>query len=140
MSVFDGLQLLVAAGDLAGLRELYDGDPPSLDSCSLFYVHLDERGDSVTLGFETERLPSKPPSEWRQKPFNMFEFHLVLVGVEALRVHGWGPAQAKEVGLVRRDGGRVDVTLGGAEDGIRFRASSVSLGRTRVYLAARGSE
>lgn len=138
--VLDWVPLLLVTGDSAGLLELYDGTPPPLDSCSLFYVHLDERGDSVTLGFETERLPPKPPSEWRQKPFNTFEFHLVFGGVKGLRVRGWGPAQAKEVALIGRDGGQVDVTLGGAGSGVEFRASSMSLGRTRVFLAARGSE
>jgi hypothetical protein len=56
-------------------------------------------------------------------------------------VHGWGASQAKVVDVVDvvdlagcREG-RVDVTLGPAGEGVEFRASSVSLGRVRPYLA-----
>lgn len=34
------------------LAALYE-TPPDLSSCRLYYVHVDERDISVTLGFET---------------------------------------------------------------------------------------
>ncbi|MHC3475514.1 Imm50 family immunity protein [Streptomyces sp. 7R007] len=100
-----------------------------------FYVHIDERGNSVTLGFLTRGLPRDAPAEWREKGFNAVESTFVCEGLAELRVTGWGAAEAKSVDVVVRDAG-VEVVLGSEESGISFRARTVRLARTRAYLAS----
>ncbi|MGW1562321.1 Imm50 family immunity protein [Streptomyces sp. NPDC002144] len=117
------------------LGELYGGTPPSPESCDPFYVHIDERGNSVTLGLHTKVFPVSAPTEWREKGFNAFEFYLVFEGVEGLRVSAWGPSQAGDIDLTIRDE-RFDVVLGSAASGIAFRAGTARLARTHAYLAS----
>lgn len=125
--------LLLASPEYLG--ELYDGAPPSADSCDPFYVHIDERGHSVTLGFHTKTLPMSTPPEWREKGYNAFEFYLVFERVEGLRVTAWGAPQAGTIALTISDE-LFGVVLGSADTGIAFRAASARLARTRAYLAS----
>jgi hypothetical protein len=92
--VADWLQLLASPQYLG---ELYDGSPPSLEACDLFYVHIDERGNSVTLGFDTRSFPVNPLEEWEGKELNAFEFHLVFSDVAGLQVTGWGASEATDL-------------------------------------------
>ncbi|UIX31125.1 Imm50 family immunity protein [Streptomyces sp. GQFP] len=116
----DWSQLLASAEYLG---ELYDGVPPSTDAYDLFYVHIDEREDSVTLGFDTRAFPVNLP------------FHLFFTGVTGLRVTGWGASEVKAIDLTAHDGGHFDVALGSEASGITFRAAAARLTRTRAYLA-----
>jgi hypothetical protein len=120
------------------LGELYEGSPPIPEQCDLFYVHIDERGNSVTLGFDTRSLPSNPRPEWREKPFNSFEFYLLFSDVIEFRTTGWGAAEAREIQFKAEPAKAITVSLGRDESGIRFRAASMRLASTRVYLAAEG--
>ncbi|WP_330304940.1 MULTISPECIES: Imm50 family immunity protein [unclassified Streptomyces] len=129
----DWLQLLASAEYLGGL---YDGAPPAHDVCDLFYVHIDERENSVTLGFDTRRLPSNPPAEWVEKGLNAFEFYLVFAEVEGLQVTGWGAAEAKEIHLATHGGAFFEVVLGSEGSGIAFRAATARLAKWRGYLAS----
>ncbi|MER5526994.1 hypothetical protein ABT075_20740 [Streptomyces sp. NPDC002677] len=86
---------------------------------SLSYVHLDEREDSVTLGFE------------RRAGSEGFAFHLVFTGVEGPRVTGWGATEARQVRVSGVAEGGYDVLLGREESGIRFRAAGARLGARR---------
>lgn len=117
------------------LGELYDRTPPSVHSCDPFYVHIDEREDSVTLGFHTRVLPVNPPAEWRAKGFNAFEFYLVFAGVERLRVTGWDAVAAGSIDISRREK-LFEVILGSPDSGIAFHASAARLARTHAYLAS----
>jgi hypothetical protein len=104
--------------------------------CELSYVHLDERGDSVTLGFSTRQLPPNPPASWRDTEYNTVEFYVVFSGVHDLRVRGWGPEQAREVEVTPDDAGRTRVQLGRQGAGIGFLAQDVTVTRCRAYLSA----
>ncbi|MEU5597312.1 hypothetical protein [Streptomyces sp. NPDC020298] len=88
----------------------------------IFYVHIDERGDSVTLGFE------------KVEEVEGFEFHVVFTGVRGLTVAGWGAEEAKGVRVSVREGEGFDVVLGEPRSGITFRAAAVRLGKSRTYL------
>ena len=129
----DWLQLLASPQYLG---ELYNGAPPSPDVCDLLYVHIDERGNSVTLGFDTRSFPVNSPAEWEGKQFNAIEFHLVFAEVEGLQVTGWGASEAKEIHLAIRDGEFFEVVLGLEGSGIVFRASTARLAKVRAYLAS----
>ncbi|MFC9645738.1 Imm50 family immunity protein [Streptomyces mirabilis] len=125
--------LFMAPG--AQLSDLYDA-APALSSCDLFYVHIDEREDSVTLGFSTRQLPSNPPPEWQERDYNTVEFYLVFASVEGLLVKGWGPPPRKEVKISSQEEGRIAVSIGPDGSRMEFRASSMTLAHTRRYLAA----
>ncbi|MFI5685745.1 Imm50 family immunity protein [Streptomyces sp. NPDC051636] len=118
------------------LGALYGDSPPSPDECNLFYVHLDERGRSVTLGFETRNLPETRPEDWVAKGFNALEFYLVFTDVQGIQVTGWGAAQAKEKSLVKGEGTSFEVVLGTTASGITFRSPAAALTRTHAYLAS----
>ncbi|MFJ1972164.1 Imm50 family immunity protein [Streptomyces sp. NPDC087903] len=114
----------------------YAGSPPPPEACDLFYVHIDERGSSVTLGFDTRNFPSSPAPEWEEKGLNAFEFYLVFAGVERLRVTGWGAGEARAIDLAAVEGGDFRVLLGTKSSGIAFRAATLRLAKTRAYLAS----
>lgn len=132
MSDSEWARVLASPG---GLGDLYDR-PPGPRQCELFYVHLDERGDSATLGFTTREMPPKPPPSWRDTDINTFEFYVVFSGVHELRVHGWDADQAREVEVTSDDAGGTKVRLGRVSAGVEFRARAVSVTRRRTYLAA----
>ncbi|MET8857604.1 Imm50 family immunity protein [Streptomyces sp. NPDC004579] len=117
------------------LGNLYGSLPPSAPSCDPFYVHIDERENSVTLGFDTRVLPENVPAEWREKGFNAFEFHLVFAGVTGLRVTGWDATAAGSIDMTVR-AEVFEVTLGSRQSGITFHASTARMARTRAYLAS----
>ncbi|MGW7254956.1 Imm50 family immunity protein [Streptomyces sp. NPDC054834] len=91
----------------------------------LFYVHIDERGDSVTLGFE------------KVEEAEGFEFYVVFAGVRRLMVTGWGAEEAQDVRVsVREDEDEgFDVVLGAPRSGIAFRAAAARLAKSRTYPA-----
>ncbi|MEU6549752.1 hypothetical protein ABZ915_05580 [Streptomyces sp. NPDC046915] len=99
----------------------------------LFYVHIDERGDSVTLGFGKVE-----EGEGR-------DFYVVFTGVRRLMVTGWGAEEAKDVRVSVREGEGegedegedegFDVVLGAPRSGITFRAAAARLAKSRTYPA-----
>ncbi|MEV7241671.1 Imm50 family immunity protein [Streptomyces sp. NPDC093248] len=123
-------------GDPSMLGELYGGRSPALDECELFYVHADERDNSVTVGFDTARVPSYPRSEWGEVAYNRFEFYLLFSDVTGFQVNGWGMREARDFDIAAAPGGAVEASFGDAGTGIHFMASSMRLARTRVYLAS----
>ncbi|USQ83236.1 immunity 50 family protein [Streptomyces phaeoluteigriseus] len=123
-------------GESRFLGELYAGGSPAPEQCELFYVHLDERGDSATLGFETRVLPAAPRPEWREKPYNRFEFYVLLGGLTGFVADGWGSSEAASFDVSVVSDKEIAVRLGSGQGGMRFRASSIRVARTRVYLAA----
>ncbi|WP_217253639.1 Imm50 family immunity protein [Streptomyces sp. AC602_WCS936] len=131
MSASDWQQFLASPEYLG---EFYDV-PPSPDLCDLFYVHIDERGNSITFGFDTKKFPSRPRGEWQEKGLNAFEFYLVFTDVEDLRVSGWGPPVVKEFEFTWRESGQVAVAITGEGSEIAFCATSVFMAKTRAYLA-----
>ena len=117
------------------MTDLYDS-PPDLSRCDLFYVHIDERGNSVTLGFDTSHLPARPLPEWQEKDFNAFEFHLKFNSVSELRVSGWSAPALKTVLMSARDDGGLSFSASGPESLLEFAAGQVEVARTRTYLAS----
>ncbi|MEU6395030.1 hypothetical protein [Streptomyces sp. NPDC046939] len=98
-------------------------DPSVLSAGDLFYVHLDERLTSVTLGFTT------------QEGSEGFEFFLVFTDVRQVTVRGWGPPGLKKVELVRSTDG-IAVVVKDEHSLLSFRAAEMALGRTRTFQAS----
>ncbi|MCJ1678941.1 immunity 50 family protein [Streptomyces sp. APSN-46.1] len=127
---------MTESSDWSELRALYGTAPvPDLDSCDFFHVHVDERGASVTFGFETQQLPPHPKPEWSEKAYNTLCFWIEFTGVTDLRLSGIH-AEAERA---------VQITGGDTPDGLRvsvnsdtrsitFAASSSQVSHTRVYL------
>ncbi|MFD3676147.1 Imm50 family immunity protein [Streptomyces sp. NPDC058613] len=124
--------------ELPELRALYGTEPlPSLDTCDFFHVHVDERGSSVTFGFETARLPPHPEPEWAAEPYNTLCFWVEFTGVTGLRMAGIVADAERSVRITGGAPDRLDVTVAGDRREISFSAEASRVTHTRVYL--RGS-
>ncbi|MFJ4336916.1 Imm50 family immunity protein [Streptomyces sp. NPDC088915] len=119
------------------LAALYE-TPPDLSSCPLYYVHVDERDTSVTLGFETSRLPDRPRPEWEGRQYNTVRFFVVFTGVDELRFTGVAAehpdAHDRTVGVVVTGGGRQRVSVTSETRSIAFSAAASAVTGIRVYL------
>ncbi|WP_412076496.1 Imm50 family immunity protein [Streptomyces xanthophaeus] len=119
------------------LVELYDA-PPDLSSCPLYYVNVDERDTSVTLGFETSRLPDHPEPDWEEGTYNTLRFFVVFSGVDELRMAGVAAEQPERPGRTVRVTetamGRQRVSVTSETRSISFTAEASRLDRIRVYL------
>ncbi|MFI6011301.1 Imm50 family immunity protein [Streptomyces sp. NPDC051243] len=119
------------------LRDLYGSSPPDLSECALSHVHIDERGCSVTLGLETDVMPSSLPDEWRAKSFDTCEFFIAFGDTDNVRVQGWDASVANAVTISGSPGGCVSVSIGTGGVGMDFRAGSATLTRVRGHLASK---
>ncbi|WP_371618280.1 Imm50 family immunity protein [Streptomyces sp. NBC_00454] len=119
------------------LAVLYDA-PPDLSSCPLYYVHVDERDTSVTLGFETSRLPDHPQSDWEEGTYNTLRFFAVFSGVEELRMAGIAAEHPgrhdRTVRVTEGAAGRQQVSVTSGTRSISFTAETSRLDQIRVYL------
>ncbi|MFB7027725.1 MULTISPECIES: Imm50 family immunity protein [unclassified Streptomyces] len=119
------------------LAALYE-TPPDLSSCPLYYVHVDERDTSVTLGFETSRLPDRPRPEWEGEQHNTLRFFVVFTGVDELRITGIATedpdACDRTVDIVVTDTGRQRVSVTSEKRSITFSAAASTVTQIRVYL------
>lgn len=97
-----------------GFRELTSGS-------DLFYVHLDERERSVTLGFARER-----GSEGS-------EIFLRFPEARDVRVRGWAHPGTKDVRMTEDEGGGVSVVVAAEGSSLSFRAAGVAVARTRTF-------
>ncbi|MEU6813698.1 hypothetical protein [Streptomyces sp. NPDC046860] len=95
-----------------------------LSASDLFYVHFDERGRSVTLGFS------------RAHGTEGFEFYLRFPDVRDVRVRGWGAPGRKDVHVERAPDGTVQVSASSDGSSLRFRAADATLSRTRDFASA----
>ncbi|WP_282696372.1 Imm50 family immunity protein [Streptomyces sp. CC208A] len=129
---------LLAGND--GVRERF-GALPGLDACDLFHCLIDERGVSVTLGFDVRPAPPALLEEWREKKeANAFEFFLTFTSVTDLYVSGWGGSMRRSVQILRapEDGG-IAVTVESPTERLAFRAQEAAISRARTYLASSAS-
>lgn len=117
------------------MTDLYDS-LPDLSCCDLFYVHVDERESSVTLGFDTSYVPVRPLPEWQEKNFNAFEFHLRFSSISELRVSGWSAPARKTVLMSAGDDGGLRFSARGPGSLLEFASGQAEVARTRTYLAS----
>ncbi|MFJ1745716.1 Imm50 family immunity protein [Streptomyces sp. NPDC088116] len=124
-------------GDPQKISGLYDQEP-DLNSCELFYVQVDERGSSITLGFETSHLPQNPTPEQSSAEFNSFEFYLTFMDTQDLSIKGWTGSPRRNVGLERTSAGTLAMSITSTGTSIEFQARSASCTKTRMSLISRG--
>ncbi|WP_032761872.1 Imm50 family immunity protein [Streptomyces sp. CNS654] len=132
MSASDWARLL---DDPQSIQSLYE-EEPDLNQCDLFHVLADERGDSITLGFQTAHTPVRIRPEWEGKAYNSFTFYLAFSRVEQLTVQGWAAPACKTVSSRRDPGEKLSVAITSDEASLLFRARSVVLSAARVRLVS----
>ncbi|WP_314253542.1 Imm50 family immunity protein [Streptomyces kutzneri] len=119
------------------LAALY-ATPPDLSSCPLYYVHVDERGTSVTLGFETPQLPDHPKPEWEEKQYNTLRFFVTFTGADELRITGIAAEHPdrrdRTVRVIVTDAGRQQVSVTSDNRSIVFSAAASEVVHSRVSL------
>lgn len=98
-----------------------------LSNSDLFYVHFDERGCSVILGFS------------RVHGGEGVEFLLRFHDVRDVHVRGWGAPGQKDVHVERATDGTVLVSASSDGSSLRFRSADVTLSSTRNFRAAPSS-
>ncbi|NEB38463.1 Imm50 family immunity protein [Streptomyces sp. SID14515] len=132
MSASDWARLL---DDPQSIQGLYD-EEPDLNQCDLFHVLADERGDSITLGFETAHTPARIRPEWEGKVYNSFTFYLVFSLVQELAVQGWAAPACETVSIRRDPDEKLSVAITSEEASLLFRAHSVAPSAARVGLVS----
>ncbi|MGA4865630.1 Imm50 family immunity protein [Streptomyces lavendulocolor] len=126
---------LAILGSAEIMKDAYTS-PPDQSECRLHYFQIDEREASVTFGFDTSRLPSKAPADWRVKGYNTVEFYVKFTGVKQLRASGWDfTVRDAEVSLTRLEDEGLSVSLASEGAHISFVAARVLIPRVRSYLA-----
>jgi hypothetical protein len=90
------------------------------------------------MGFVTGNLPANPRPEWREKPYNRLEFYLYFCDLTGLLVEGWSASEAQNFDISAVSEERLAIRVGREQAGISFRASSLRLVDTRVFLATEG--
>ncbi|MGA4997855.1 Imm50 family immunity protein [Streptomyces arboris] len=122
--------------DPQSIYTLYD-EEPDLDRSDLFHMLVDERGDSITLGFRTGQAPARIRPEWEGTPYNSFTFYLAFSGVQELAIQGWAAPACKRVSIRRDADERLAVAIASEGTSVGFRAHTVSLTAARVGLVSR---
>ncbi|WP_404958392.1 Imm50 family immunity protein [Streptomyces sp. 147326] len=118
------------------LRALYGTSPvPDLNTCHLFYIHIDERDTSVTFGFETQKLPPHPKPEWSEQAYNTFCFWIEFTGVTKRRVSGIRAEAERAVRIIGGDtADDLQVSVNSETRSIVFSAVSSRVAHTSAYL------
>ncbi|MFE2034090.1 Imm50 family immunity protein [Streptomyces scopuliridis] len=118
------------------IHNLYDQEP-DLNSCDLFYFLIDERGTSITLGFETPHMPQHGRHEWESPRANSFEFYLAFVDVQQLDIKGWNGPAGKDITFTQGSDGDILAKIKSKGTSVTFQAKSLSLIKSRVSLVSR---
>ncbi|MFE6063534.1 Imm50 family immunity protein [Streptomyces sp. NPDC056431] len=133
MSTCEWADLLV---DPRGIRDVFT-TPPDLDECSLFYCHIDERGTSITLGFDIPLAPDALFHEDGDTKANAFEFFITFMSVTGLQISGWGGSVRRSVRMSRsQQDGDITLSVESPTERIAFQAQEAKISRARAYLAA----
>ncbi|MFH9198802.1 Imm50 family immunity protein [Streptomyces anulatus] len=133
MNASDWAQFL---DDPQPLNQLYD-EAPNLDRCDLFHFLADERRESITLGFRTDQLPTRPRPEWEGTEYNSLTFYLVFSGVQELTVQGWAAPAQKRISVGRHSNDGLAMTITSDGTSAAFRSRTVSFTGARVGLVSR---
>ncbi|MFJ9577651.1 Imm50 family immunity protein [Streptomyces sp. NPDC101191] len=132
MSASEWTSLVDPEGTLSGL---FGATNLPLASCELFYLQIDERERSVTIGFETPNLPPHPPASWGERPYNMFEFYLEFTDVSGLSISGWAASARAGIAFEAHGSRSVRVSIRHADTHLHFTATGSSVSRLHPYLA-----
>ncbi|GHH76766.1 hypothetical protein GCM10018781_48640 [Kitasatospora indigofera] len=138
----DRAQVPAAPDDLAGLLDgLHAGllsGLPAFEDLDLFHLLVDERGDSVTLGFEHAGLPPAPPRDRVDRGLNAVEFFLVLSGLTRLQIDGWDYRGPAEYTLSRTRSGHALLSMRGPGSNVEIEFAAARVEGLRAFRSAPG--
>jgi len=125
----------------AVITDFFQDDVPDLAEFRLISLHADERGTSVTVGFERYGLPDRPPAEWREKGLSAFQFSLLLDQVTDLRITAWYGTPPQTVTLTPTEAPPgVRFTVTGPHHDVEVAASAASIVKVTAFLASPTAE
>lgn len=78
---------------------------PLLNQLRLHEVRLHQDGPRVSLRFDLNEFPDKPPKKWVAGKFNRAQLTLVLIDIGSFRMSGWGLNNIGKLSLKDCDAG-----------------------------------
>jgi hypothetical protein len=90
------------------LRTLFPAGGPSLEAVRLHEVLLHQDGPSVSLRFDLNEYPARPPEKWHAAKGNVVQVRLAGVGVRYFALKGWA---GNNIGTLILDEAAVGVVL-----------------------------
>ncbi|MFC9329415.1 hypothetical protein [Kitasatospora sp. NPDC057015] len=133
MSGFDWTGLLTNPDELVGAL----GGPPAFEELDLFSLLADERGESVTLGFERPGLPPATASGGiDEAPRHSVEFFVVLSGLTRADIDGWGYQGVDEYAFSRTGPGQCLLSMRGPGTRVELAFATARVEGLRTYRSA----
>ncbi|MFE6739199.1 Imm50 family immunity protein [Streptomyces tubercidicus] len=119
--------------DSGGIEKFYEFGP-ELSSCNLIYLHMDERGQSLTMSLEADEPFNLPRGGDFPEGCNIIAFHLSFFGIKDLEFNGWQSRPGKRVKIFKNHSdGSIYASITSCEEFVKFTADSVSV----IYSQAR---
>ncbi|MGY4989806.1 Imm50 family immunity protein [Streptomyces sp. G7(2002)] len=113
--------------DSGGIERFYEFGP-ELSSCNLIYLHMDERGQSLTMCLEADEPFTPPREDGNPTVYNVVEFHLTFLGVKNLEFDGWQNYANKRTEVLKyHPDGAIHVSITGHDEFVKFTAGSASI-------------
>jgi hypothetical protein len=86
--------------------------PPTLNEVRVFEIRLHQDGPRMSVRFDLNEFPDKPPSKWLLHKFNRVQLTLVFLDVHKLVIRGWSPNNIVNADI-RRELDRIVLSLRG---------------------------
>ncbi|MEZ5944332.1 MAG: Imm50 family immunity protein [Planctomycetaceae bacterium] len=86
------------------VESIYSTTPP-LVGVRLHEVRQHEDGPRVSLRFDLNDFPDKPPQKWLTSKFNRVQLTLMLIDVQDFTMKGWGTNNIGDIEIVAAGGG-----------------------------------
>ncbi|WP_164764631.1 Imm50 family immunity protein [Streptomyces lydicus] len=113
--------------DSGGIERFYEFGP-ELSSCNLIYLHMDERGQSLTMSLEADEPFTLPREYENPTGYNAIGFYLTFFGVRNLEFDGWRNYANKRTEIIKHDpNGVIHASIAGRDELVKFTADSVSI-------------
>lgn len=115
-----------------GLRDIFQGDVPSLEGVTLHEISIDREGPALRLRLDLPGYPADPPARWRRGGFNTVQVELLFGGVRDLSLAGISTEMLVNVEIQRQGDVIVDVSSPAVR--VAAAAGSVTISRLEAYL------
>ncbi|MGK5444426.1 Imm50 family immunity protein [Micromonospora sp. URMC 105] len=121
----------------AGLRIIYDSEPPALRGVHLHEIAIHRDGPALRLRLDLPSYPRNPPPKWRAGGFTTVQITLELSGVRQLSVDGVSTDMTVDVEATSVADG-VRLVLASADVGLRAVGRSLFVSTIGAYLDTPG--
>lgn len=118
--------------DPRGVLAVFGGEAPPLNGADVHSVSVHRDGPSVALVFDLRDYPEEPPAKWAGQGFTTVQLTLNCVGVENVRLTGWGTEVVADLSIQRVDE-RVTVRLDSPNATLTLDALAVDVQKVSAY-------